>query len=125
MVWLSPLLPFINDTEENIAGILSMCVEAKVYGILCFGIGLTLRDGNREYFYEQLDRHFPHLKEKYIESYGNQYVITSPNHDRLMHYFHEECDKNGIVHSNEQIFQYLNTFEKKQTAKQLSILDFM
>lgn len=124
VVWLSPLLPFINDTKENIAGILSMCIEAKVYGIICFGIGLTLRDGNREYFYEQLDRHFPDLKQKYIQRYGNQYVITSPNHDSLMPYFHEICEKNGIVHNNERIFQYLNTFEEKQTAKQLSILDW-
>ena len=50
VVWLSPILPFINDTEENITGILDMCIEAKVYGVLCFGMGLTLREGNREYF---------------------------------------------------------------------------
>ncbi|MDE7043884.1 MAG: radical SAM protein, partial [Acetatifactor sp.] len=65
VVWLSPILPFINDTEDNISGILDMCIEAKVYGIICFGMGLTLRDGNREYFYKQLDRLFPRLKEKY------------------------------------------------------------
>ena len=56
VVWLSPILPFINDNEENIAGILDMCIKAGVYGILCFGMGLTLREGNREYFYEQLNR---------------------------------------------------------------------
>ncbi len=39
VVWLTPILPFINDTEENIAGILDMCIEAKVYGIICFGMG--------------------------------------------------------------------------------------
>ena len=66
IVWLCPILPFINDTEENITGILEYCIEAKVYGVICFGMGLTLREGNREYFYSQLDRLFPHMKEKYI-----------------------------------------------------------
>lgn len=123
VVWLSPILPFINDTEDNISGILDMCIEAKVYGIICFGMGLTLREGNREYFYKQLDRLFPHLKAKYIQRYGNQYMIDSPNNDSLMKLFHHKCSENGIVHNNEQIFHYLNTFEEKQAVKQLSIWD--
>lgn len=123
VVWLSPILPFINDTKDNISGILDMCIEAKVYGIICFGMGLTLREGNREYFYKQLDRLFPHLKAKYIQRYGNQYMIDSPNNDSLMKLFHQKCSENGIVHNNEQIFHYLNTFEDKQAGKQLSIWD--
>ena len=51
VVWLSPFLPFINDTDENLKGLLDYCVKADVKGILCFGIGLTLRDGNREHYY--------------------------------------------------------------------------
>lgn len=74
VVWLCPILPFINDTKENIEGILNYCIEAKVYGIICFGMGLTLRNGNREYFYKQLDILFPNIKEKYIKTYGNEYV---------------------------------------------------
>ena len=123
VVWLSPILPFINDTEDNISGILDMCLEAKVYGIICFGMGLTLRDGNREYFYRQLDRLFPHLKEKYIRTYGNQYVIDSPDSDRLMRLFHQRCSENGIIHNNDRIFEYLHRFEQKQTATQLSLWD--
>ena len=123
VVWLTPILPFINDTEDNIAGILDMCVEAKVYGVICFGMGLTLREGNREYFYEQLDRLFPGLKEKYIGTYGNQYMMESPNSHRLMKLFHETCERGGMVHNNEQIFQYLHTFEEKNTAWQLSLWD--
>lgn len=121
VVWLTPILPFINDTEDNISGILNMCIEAKVYGVICFGMGLTLREGNREYFYEQLDRLFPGLKQKYIRSYGNQYVIESPNHERLMRVFHQKCGEGGMVHDNEQIFQYLHTFEEKDAAEQLSL----
>ena len=123
VVWLTPVLPFINDTEENISGIIDMCIEAKVYGIICFGMGLTLREGHREYFYEQLDRSFPHLKEKYIRIYGNQYMIDSPDSKFLMHLFHQKCEENGIVHNNDQIFNYLNEFEEKDAGKQLSFWD--
>lgn len=123
VVWLCPILPFINDTAENITGILDYCIQAKVYGVLCFGMGLTLREGNREYFYAQLDKKFPHLKEQYIRHYGNQYVVNSPYNAELMQLFHRICEKNGIVHDNEQIFTYLNTFEDKLGQAQLSLWD--
>lgn len=123
VVWLCPVLPFINDTEENISGILDMCIEAKVYGVICFGMGLTLRDGNREYFYKQLDLKFPHLKEKYIQTYGNQYVVSSPNTKKLLQLFHKKCEANGILHNNDQIFDYLFKFENKEEAMQLSLWD--
>ena len=123
VVWLSPILPFINDTQVNISGILDMCIEAKVYGILCFGMGLTLREGNREYFYQQLDRQFPGLKERYIRTYGNRYIVESPDSDRLMGIFHQKCSECGIVHDNGQIFQYLQTFEEKDVNRQLSLWD--
>ena len=123
VVWLTPILPFLNDTEDNISGILDMCMEAKVYGVICFGMGLTLREGNREYFYQQLDRLFPRLKEKYIRTYKNQYVVESPHSHRLMQLFHQKCSKGGLVHNNEQIFRYLHTFEEKGSARQLSLWD--
>lgn len=123
VVWFTPILPFINDTEDNISGILDMCIEAKVYGIICFGMGLTLREGNREYFYEKLDCLFPQLKEKYMRTYGNQYMIESPHNNQLMSLFYQKCSNAGIVHNNEQIFQYLHTFEEKNIAEQLSLWD--
>ena len=123
VVRLAPVLPFINDTEENISGILDMCAEAKVYGVICFGMGLTLREGNREYFYEQLDRLFPGLKEQYIRTYGDQYMIESGNSQKLMRLFHRKCEKYGIVHDNDQIFRYLSAFEEKDDGGQLSIWD--
>lgn len=123
VVWLSPILPFINDTQENICGIIDACAEAKVYGILCFGMGLTLREGNREYFYHQLDRHFPGLKEKYMKTFGLQYEVASPRNEELMKLFHSLCEARGIVHSNGQIFEYLRAFEDKTGAEQLSLFD--
>lgn len=123
VVWLCPILPFINDTEENIRGILNDCIEAKVYGIICFGMGVTLREGNREYFYSQLDRLFPHLKNQYIQTYGMQYQISSPKNTVLMKLFHQLCEDNGIVHDNKAIFEYLSKFEEKNKNIQLSLFD--
>ena len=121
VVWLCPVLPFINDTEENIRNILGMCVEAGVRGVLCFGMGLTLREGNREYFYKQLDIHFPRLKERYIRAYGNNYVVDSPRSTELMRLYHRICEENGILHNNDQIFEYLRKFEEKNAAEQLCL----
>ena len=121
VVWLSPILPYINDTEENINGILDMCIEAEVYGIICFGMGVTLREGNREYFYKQLDSEFPGVKDKYIQQYGNRYIIESSSNNKLMDLFNKKCSENRIVHNNEQIFQFLNTFEEKQKDIQLNL----
>lgn len=123
VVWLCPILPFINDTEENIKGILNYCIEAKVYGVICFGMGLTLREGNREYFYNQLDQSFPNIKDKYIQTYGMQYQINSPNNTTLMKLFHQLCEDNGIVHDNKIIFEYLSEFEEKNRSIQLSLFD--
>ena len=123
VVWLCPVLPYINDTEDNIRRILDMCVAAKVRGIICFGMGLTLREGNREYFYRQLDKSFPGLKERYIREYGNQYVINSPKSADLMRLFHRTCEQNGIMHDNDLIFEYLSQFEEKNAPQQLSLWD--
>lgn len=125
VVWLCPILPFINDTEENIRGILKYCVEARVYGVICFGMGLTLREGSREYFYNQLDRLFPHIKEKYINTYGTQYQLTSPKNHALMKVFHQICGDNGILHDNSKIFEYLCSFEEKNRPVQLNLFDYL
>ena len=122
VVWLCPFLPFINDTEENIRGLLDYCVEAKVKGILCFGIGLTLRDGNREYFYQKLDQHFPGLKEKYMAAYRNAYELVSPNHELLMKLVRDTCKENDILFDMDQIWNYLCEFD--QTSEQLTFDDF-
>ena len=123
VVWLCPILPYINDTRENIEAILKLCVEAKVRGVICFGMGMTLRDGSREYFYRQLDRHFPGLKERYISEYGKRYELMSPRGGELMRLFHRTCEQNGIMHSNDDIFAYLSRFEEKAAFEQLSLWD--
>ncbi len=123
VVWLMPILPFINDTEANISGIADMCVEAKVYGIICMGMGVTLREGNREYFYQQLDRLFPHMKETYQRTYGNQYFALSPNHHHLMNVLHQKCNTYGIQCNYKEVFAYLSTWEKKEIIAQQCLWD--
>lgn len=123
VVWLAPILPFLNDTQENIEGLLQACVDSGVRGILCFNMGLTLRSGSREYFYRQLDRHFPGLKERYIRTFGNRYEINSPHNRELMALFHEVCENNGILHDINRIFFYLHAFEEKRHCPQLSFFD--
>ena len=120
VVWLCPILPFINDSEENIRGILDYCVRAKVKGIINFDMGVTLRDGNREYFYKKLDEHFPGLKEKYIRMYGNSYQLSSPNSRQLNMIYKSECIKNGIMCDVNECFEYLNKYEDKYSGEQIS-----
>jgi DNA repair photolyase len=120
IVWLCPFLPFINDTEENLRGLLDYCVEAGVYGILWWGMGMTLREGDREYFYAKLDEHFPCLKKKYQEKYGLNYVIQGDNSDRLTNLFNDVCIKNHIATGNDELFAYMRSFEgKKGTQMEL------
>lgn len=110
VVWFSPLLPFINDTEENVLKIVDYAKRAGCYGIMSFGMGLTLREGNREYFYAALDRHFPGLKERYMQRFVNYYELPSPDTARLMKLFHEECAKAGLESDSEKLFRYMNEF---------------
>ena len=119
VVWLCPLLPWLNDTPENVLGILESCREAGVKGVINFGMGLTLRDGDREYYYAALDRHFPGLKQRYIETYGNAYELPSPRSRELWQLFHETCEDYGIWHNNDQIFTYMNTLEDNDRQMRL------
>ena len=121
VVWITPILPFINDTEENITSILNECARVGVKGIIDFGMGLTLREGDREYYYQALDKHFPGLKEKYIETYGNAYELPSPNARELRNILKKICKENGIFSTPEECFSYMNELPEKYS--QMSIFD--
>ncbi len=123
VVWLSPLLPFLTDNEENLRTILDYCIDAGVKGIVCFGIGMTLRKGNREYYYNALDRHFPGLRREYQKRYGNAYEAGSPDNDRLMKLFHSACEKYGIIHTPDECFRYIS--EMPEAYSQLSLFDML
>lgn len=121
IVWMTPILPFINDTEENIAAILNECARTGVKGIINFGMGLTLREGSREYYYAALDKHFPGMKERYIERYGNMYELQSPRAKELTEVFQGFCKEHGILSSPEECFRYMNELPEKYP--QLSLFE--
>ncbi len=121
VVWMTPILPFINDTEENIRAILEACARVKVKGIICFDMGLTLREGDREYYYAALDRHFPGMKEKYIRTYGNAYEVPSPNRDPLMRLFRTFCREHGMMYRPDECFEYMGTLPDR--FEQMMFLD--
>ncbi len=116
VVWLSPLLPFINDTEENIDAIFESCAEAGVKAILCFGIGLTLREGNREYFYAALERaalrdsRFAGMKERYQKTFGYSYMATSPRDKELMARLARLCAEKNIMLGTDSVFKWMEEF---------------
>jgi len=121
VVWICPLLPYINDSIENLEGLLDYCVRAGVKGIIAFGMGLTLRAGSRDYYYAQLDRLFPGLKAKYMRQYGNSYELPSPNSSALMALFKRVCGEHGIMSTEQECFAYLSEFPTQ--FEQLSMFD--
>ncbi len=121
VVWITPILPFINDTEDNIMSILNECIRVGVRGIIDFGMGLTLREGDREYYYAALDRHFPGMKERYIRCYGNAYELPSPKAGELEEMVQRTCKANGILSTPEECFRFMS--ELPERFMQLSLFD--
>ncbi len=121
IVWMTPILPFINDTEENLRGLLDYCVRAGVKGIILWDFGVTLRAGDREYFYEQLDQHFPGMKERYQREFGLAYECSSPSRKKLFQIFVETCREHNIMYTPEACFQYLHELPEKY--EQISLFD--
>ena len=119
VVWLTPLLPFINDTEENLRGVMDGCFSVGVKGVICFGMGLTLREGDREYYYQALDRHFPGVKQQYIRRYGLDYECPSPNAEKLWAIFDQACAAHGVMHQPEEIFSWMRHVPQKDEGEQL------
>ncbi len=123
VVWICPLLPFINDTKENLEGILGYCAEAKVKGIINYGMGMTLREGSREYFYQALDQHFPGIKEKYQKKYGHTYEIVSDHSRELYSIFVQSCRENHIIYQRDQINDYIQQYPIDRSFQQMSLFD--
>lgn len=120
VVWFCPLCPFINDSLENLEGILGYCKAAGVKGIINYGMGLTLREGDREYYYAKLDQYFPGLKQKYIDTYGwNAYELTSPNAQKLDRYFKEFCVENKIITGWDEVFAFMRKFPERNIQREL------
>ncbi|MBD5130114.1 MAG: radical SAM protein [Ruminococcaceae bacterium] len=114
VIWFTPQLPYINDTVGNVLDIVGMGAEAGVRGIISFGMGMTLRSGDREHYYAQLDRYFPELKQRYIREFGDSYEIPCPNGKAMWKAFVGECERYGIMWKQDKIFEFLEEFPEPE-----------
>jgi len=115
-ILLMPMLPFIEDTEENVVGIVE---KAKASGarFIYPSFGMTLRSGQREYFYDELDKHFPGMSNRYIERFGGDYGCSSPKYSELKELFQRECRKLGLLfRMRDIIFDYKKGYIKEQLS---------
>jgi DNA repair photolyase len=119
-VWICPILPFINDTEENLRGLMDYCVRAKIRGLISFCFGTTMRAGSRDYFYKCLDKHFPGVKQKYIEKFGDEYACYSDGGLRLRAITKDICREHGIIYKHEELSEL---FEFEPQGQQMSLFD--
>ncbi|MDF2820469.1 MAG: radical protein [Clostridiales bacterium] len=118
-ILLMPVLPFLEDNEENISNIIKLAHENGAKFIYP-AIGVTLRLNQRDWFYQKLDDNFPGIKQKYIKQYGNSYECRSPRAKELMQLLQNECDKFGIVYKMKDI---INGYKKGYEDKQLSLFE--
>ena len=107
-VLMMPILPFINDTEENIRRLLTMAKSAGAVFVYP-SLGMTLRSGNREYYYEQIDRLFPGVKQRHIARYGERYNCTSPQAKKLWAAFKSGCEELGLLYDMRDITRRYKT----------------
>ena len=118
---LTPIIPFITDSEENIRKVISLSAKNGAKFVFSMG-GVTLRDNQREYFFQALDRLFPGIKEKYIRNYGNQYFCSSVN-KKLNYIFRDECKKYGLLYKMEDIIRAYKREQKNEDQKTLFDFD--
>ena len=115
-VLMMPILPFVNDTKENIEGVLRQAKEAGAKFVYP-SFGMTLRTGNREYYYQKLDEFFPGVKQLYLKVYGDRYVCTSRNAKALQALFISLCEKYGLLYGMKNITKsYKNGYSNRQLS---------
>lgn len=119
-IMMNPMLPFITDREEDIIELVNLAYQSGAKFIHTY-MGMTLRENQRDYYFEQLDKHFMGLKEKYIKFYGDRYNCVVPNYKRLYKIFTEECDKYGILYNMSDI---IKAYKKDiKNNEQISLFD--
>lgn len=116
-ILMMPVLPFINDTEENIISIVHKAKESGARFVFP-AMGMTLRAGNREYFYGKLDERFPGIKDRYIKRFGERYSCTSPRAKKLYSVFKDECNRLGLRWNMKDI---IIDYKRGYAAKQLDL----
>lgn len=117
-ILMTPVLPFITDQEDNIRSMVKMAYEASAKFIFSYNLSVTLRENQRDYYYDKLDELFPGLKQKYIQRYGLRYECKCQSHQRLKQLFEHECQKYGLLYRMKDI---IDAYQKNQQFSQLSL----
>lgn len=118
-VLLMPVLPFINDNEENIKNIIKSAYESGAKFVFSYGLGVTLRQNQREYYFEKLRKIFPNqnLDKKYIDTFGESYINSARNYEHLYKIFKQECEKYNLLYDMKDIIaDYKSRYEKTQIS---------
>lgn len=120
-ILLMPVLPFIEDNEENIRLIVKAAHETGVRFIYA-AFGMTLRGNQREWYFDRIREQFPQkdLVTDYIKKYGNGYQCMSPKAKQLWHVFSKECERYGILYRMKDI---VSAYQKNYKVTQLSLFD--
>ncbi|MFC1572738.1 radical SAM protein [Candidatus Eisenbacteria bacterium] len=95
-VVMMPVLPFIEDNEENIRAIVQRAHDNGA-GYIIPAFGMTLRDRQRTYYYEKLETLFPGMRQRYEQTFGDRYDCPARYADRLAGVFEELCGRVGIA----------------------------
>ena len=116
-VLMMPILPFVEDNENNVRGIIYKAFENGAKFIYP-AFGVTLRQNQREWFFSKIDKYFPGVKEKYIRTFGNSYECRSTNAESLMSMTEKECERLGVIYKMEDI---INAYKESCSENQLSL----
>ncbi|WP_088186762.1 radical SAM protein [Desulfosporosinus sp. FKA] len=118
-ILMMPILPFIEDTEDNVGQIIEFAQRSGAKFIYP-AFGVTLRQNQRDWYYEKLDELFPSAKENYIKIYGNAYECRSLKTTELWSLFQDKCNKYGILYKMKDI---IKEYRKPYQTAQLSLFD--
>ncbi len=119
VVWINPILPYINDSIDNIKGILNYCKKTNVKGIVTFGLGLKLEDKNREFFFSNIHKNFPGVKDKYVDQFSDDTNISTPKNITLENIIFKFCLDNNIIYGSDKVFSFIDEFPERE-----SLFDF-
>lgn len=119
-IMLNPILPFITDNAQDIKELVRLAAAAKTKFIHTY-MGVTLRENQRDYYYQKLEKHFPGLKEKYKNTYGEKYMCNPLNAQELYKVFTSECERFGILYKMSDI---IKDYKKNyRNVEQISLFD--
>ena len=101
-VLLMPVLPFVEDSSKNVLSVVDRAAQAGARFVYA-AFGVTMRDGQRDFFLNGLDRAFPGMGERYRKRYGSRYYCSSPSAKELWALFSARCRELGMLYEMRHI----------------------